>query len=64
MFRCFAAWRTYSLGACWQVARSRLSAQKLSELWGQPAVVENRPGGNTIIGTHAVAKAPPDSYTG
>lgn len=42
---------------------TRMSAQKLSEIWGQPAVVENRPGGNTIIGTQAVAKATPDGYT-
>lgn len=42
---------------------TRMSAQKLSERWGQPAVVENRPGANTIIGTNAVAKAAPDGYT-
>lgn len=42
---------------------TRMSAQKLSEKWGQPAVVENRPGGNSIIGTNAVAKAAPDGYT-
>jgi len=42
---------------------TRMSAQKLSEKWGQPAVVENRPGANTIIGTSAVAKAAPDGYT-
>ena len=42
---------------------TRMSAQKLSERWGQPGVVENRPGGNSIIGTNAVAKAAPDGYT-
>ncbi len=42
---------------------TRMSAQKLSEKWGQPTVVENRPGANTIIGTSAVAKAAPDGYT-
>ena len=42
---------------------TRMSAQKLSEKWGQPAIVENRPGGNSIIGTNAVAKAAPDGYT-
>lgn len=42
---------------------ARMSAAKLSELWGQQLVVDNRPGGNTIIGTEAVAKAAPDGYT-
>jgi len=42
---------------------SRLVAQKLSESLGQTFVVENRPGGNTMIGTEAVAKSPPDGYT-
>ena len=42
---------------------TRMSAQKLAEKWGQPAVVENRPGANTIIGTNAVAKAALDGYT-
>src|SRR5262249_16737937 len=41
----------------------RIVAQKLSEEWGQNVVVENRPGGNTLIGTVAVTKAPPDGYT-
>ena len=41
----------------------RIVAQKLSEEWGQSVVVENRPGGNTLIGTVAVTKAPPDGYT-
>jgi len=35
----------------------RLVAQKLSEKWGQGVVVENRPGGNTLIGTVAAAKS-------
>lgn len=42
---------------------ARLIGQKLSELWGQPVVVENRPGASTIIGSELVAKAPPDGYT-
>jgi tripartite-type tricarboxylate transporter receptor subunit TctC len=41
----------------------RLVAQKLSEKWGQPVVVENRPGGNTVIGAVAVTKSKPDGYT-
>lgn len=41
----------------------RTVAQKLSELWNQPVVVENRPGGGTSIGTDTVAKAPADGYT-
>jgi tripartite-type tricarboxylate transporter receptor subunit TctC len=38
-------------------------ALKLSELWGQPVVVENKPGGGTIVGTQAVAQAAPDGHT-
>jgi tripartite-type tricarboxylate transporter receptor subunit TctC len=42
---------------------ARIPGQKLAELWGQPVVVDNRVGANTIIGTEAAAKAPPDGYT-
>jgi tripartite-type tricarboxylate transporter receptor subunit TctC len=42
---------------------ARLIGQKLSEQWGQPVVIENRPGGSTIIGSDIVAKAAPDGYT-
>lgn len=42
---------------------ARLIGQRMSEDWGQPVVVENRPGGNTIIGAQAAAKAAPDGYT-
>ncbi len=42
---------------------ARLIGQKMSEDWGQPVVVENRPGANTIIGAQAAAKAAPDGYT-
>jgi len=41
----------------------RIVAQKFTDNWGVPAVVENRPGGGTLIGTDAVAKAPADGYT-
>ncbi len=42
---------------------ARLLGQKLSESWGQQVAVDNRPGGNTIIGTEALAKSPADGYT-
>lgn len=42
---------------------SRLIAQKLTESFGQPVIVDNRPGGNTMIGTDLVAKSTPDGYT-
>ena len=41
----------------------RILAQKLSELWGQAVVVENKPGAAGNIGADAVAKAAPDGYT-
>jgi tripartite-type tricarboxylate transporter receptor subunit TctC len=42
---------------------ARFIAGKLSELWGRSVVVDNRPGGNTVIGTDALVKATPDGYT-
>jgi tripartite-type tricarboxylate transporter receptor subunit TctC len=42
---------------------ARFAATRLSERFGTSVVVDNRPGGNTIIGTEAVAKATPDGYT-
>ena len=42
---------------------ARLIGQKLTESWGQQVIVDNRGGGNTIIGTEALAKSAPDGYT-
>lgn len=42
---------------------ARLVGQQLTEAWGQQVVVDNRPGGNTMIGTGLALKAPPDGYT-
>lgn len=42
---------------------ARLIGQKLTEAWGQQVVVDNRGGGNTIIGSDAMVKAAPDGYT-
>jgi tripartite-type tricarboxylate transporter receptor subunit TctC len=42
---------------------SRIVAQKMSEAWGQPVVVENRPGADTALGAVQVARAAPDGYT-
>ena len=41
----------------------RLIGPKLTEAWGQPVVVENKPGAGGNIGMDLVAKAPPDGYT-
>ena len=42
---------------------SRALAQRLGDALGQPVLVENRPGANTIIGAEAAAKSEPDGYT-
>ncbi|HEY2337855.1 MAG TPA: tripartite tricarboxylate transporter substrate binding protein [Burkholderiales bacterium] len=42
---------------------ARTLAAELPKTLGQPVIVENRPGGNTIIGTEIAAKSPPDGYT-
>ncbi len=42
---------------------ARLLSPKLSEQWGQPVVVENRPGAGSAIATAMVAQATPDGYT-
>ena len=41
----------------------RLLAQRMQENWGQTVLIENRPGAANMIGTQAVATAPPDGYT-
>jgi tripartite-type tricarboxylate transporter receptor subunit TctC len=41
----------------------RFLAQRLQEALGQPFVVDDRPGGGSVIGTDAVAKSAPDGYT-
>jgi tripartite-type tricarboxylate transporter receptor subunit TctC len=42
---------------------TRLGAQKLTERWQQPVIVDNRPGGGTVIAMDVVVQAPPDGYT-
>ncbi len=42
---------------------ARTLAPRLTEMWGQTVVVDNRPGGSTVIGTEIVAKSPPDGHT-
>ncbi|MGZ5225577.1 MAG: Bug family tripartite tricarboxylate transporter substrate binding protein, partial [Burkholderiales bacterium] len=42
---------------------ARLMGQKLTEAWGQQVVVDNRGGGNTIIGSEAMVRSAPDGYT-
>jgi tripartite-type tricarboxylate transporter receptor subunit TctC len=42
---------------------ARIVAQRLTESWGQPVVVDNRPGGNYAVGAQAVAKSPADGLT-
>ncbi|HVJ24888.1 MAG TPA: tripartite tricarboxylate transporter substrate binding protein [Burkholderiales bacterium] len=42
---------------------ARQIAEKLTPAWGQPVVVENKPGANTILATDSVAKSPADGHT-
>ncbi len=52
----------YAPGGTTDIVGRRM-AQRMSELLGQPVVVENRTGGNTAIGAEAVAKSAPDGHT-
>lgn len=52
----------YSAGGGTDIV-ARAVAQRLSDLWGQSVVVDNRTGANGVIGSSLVAKAQPDGYT-
>lgn len=42
---------------------ARVVGEKMQEHWGQPVIIESRPGASTLIGTTALAHAPADGYT-
>jgi len=42
---------------------ARIVGQKLTQSWGQPVIVDNRPGAGGTIAMDFVAKSPPDGYT-
>jgi tripartite-type tricarboxylate transporter receptor subunit TctC len=52
----------YPAGGATDVS-ARMLATKLSDAWGQPVTVENKPGGGGVVGNDFVAKAPADGYT-
>lgn len=52
----------YSAGGGTDIV-ARVVAQRLSELWGEPVVVDNRTGANGAIGSSYVAKSAPDGHT-
>ena len=42
---------------------ARVVGQRLSEKWGQPVVIENKPGGNGVVSAQVIMSSPPDAYT-
>jgi tripartite-type tricarboxylate transporter receptor subunit TctC len=42
---------------------ARMVAARMQEAWGQPVIVESKPGAGTVVGTDFVAKSPPDGHT-
>jgi tripartite-type tricarboxylate transporter receptor subunit TctC len=52
----------FAAGGSTDIVARTISA-RLTEMWGQSVVVDNRAGGGTVIGTEIVAKSPPDGYT-
>jgi tripartite-type tricarboxylate transporter receptor subunit TctC len=42
---------------------ARTLGQKFTEAWGQPVVIDNRPGANGVVGSELVARSAPDGYT-
>src|SRR2546423_757840 len=42
---------------------ARTLGPKLGEMWGQPVIVENKPGASGNLGTYQVVKSPPDGHT-
>jgi len=52
----------FSAGSATDIT-ARMIGPRLSEIWGQPVVIENRPGAGGAIATTAVSKATPDGYT-
>ena len=42
---------------------ARLVGQRLTEVWGQQVIIDNRGGANTMIGTEAAVRSKPDGYT-
>ena len=41
----------------------RVIGQAVSQSWGQPVIIDNRPGADELIGTESVVKSAPDGYT-